>query len=525
MVKFPRVLAGWVEFAVQGPAGTTIRAQYGEKLLANGLPDFSNNGGFQAPASRPTASSSPAPAAIERWQAQFSYKGFQYIQVTGWPGDEPPPLSAFTAKAVHTDVAETGSFESSNELLNRTHRAVVDTMLNNLHGIPTDTPMFEKNGWTGDAALGAEMFMLNFDVHELFAKWLRDVHETREDNGRPLVIAPSSGDWGEWGIAPPWHSAYVLIPEWLNQYGGDRQVLEQLYDGMKKYVDLEYDTAGADRIVDNARLGDWVSPEASPAGGNAPEDLRVSATAYLYTMLQSMERSARLLGRADDVAHFAARAATVKAAFNARFLDSAAGYYRGSGDRGYRQTHNVLAVAFGLTPDAATTQRVVDSIAADVRAKGDTLNTGVLGTKYLLPVLTEHGHADLAYTLATQTKYPSWGFMLENGATSMWEHWALAARSRGHYFLGTVDDWFFHHVGGIRTTDGYRSITIAPAVTGEGLEWARASTQHAVRAGRPATGASRTGRSRCAWTCRSARRPRSWFRRRTCTRSPRAAGR
>ena len=350
-------------------------------------------------------------------------------------------------------------------------------MLNNLHGIPTDTPMFEKNGWTGDAALGAEMFMLNFDVHELFAKWLRDVHETREDNGRPLVIAPSSGDWGEWGIAPPWHSAYVLIPEWLEQYGGDRQVLEQLYDGMKKYVDLEYDTAGADRIVDNARLGDWVSPEASPAGGNAPEDLRVSATAYLYTMLQSMERSARLLGRTDDVAHFTSRSAEVKAAFNARFLDSAAGYYRGSGDRGYRQTHNVLAVAFGLTPDAETTQRVVDSIAADVRAKGDTLNTGVLGTKYLLPVLTEHGHADLAITLATQTKYPSWGFMIENGATSMWEHWALAARSRGHYFLGTVDDWFFHHVGGIRTTDGYRSITIAPAVTGEGLEWARASTR------------------------------------------------
>ena len=253
-------------------------------------------------------------------------------------------------------------------------------------------------------------------------------------------------------------------------------MLEQLYDGMKKYVDLEFDTAG-DGIVDNARLGDWVSPEASPAGGNAPEDLRVSATAYLYTMLQSMERSARLLGRADDVAHFAARAATVKAAFNARFLDTAAGYYRGSGDRGYRQTHNVLAVAFGLTPDAETTQRVVDSIAADVRAKGDTLNTGVLGTKYLLPVLTEHGHADLALHARDADEVPELGLHARNGATSMWEHWALAARSRGHYFLGTVDDWFFHHVGGIRTTDGYRSITIAPAVTGEGLEWARTSTR------------------------------------------------
>ncbi|MDA0183817.1 family 78 glycoside hydrolase catalytic domain [Solirubrobacter phytolaccae] len=475
VVKFPRVLAGWVEYTVTGPAGTTIRAQHGEKLLANGRPDFSNNGGFQSgfQTDRFILAGTGKP---ERWAPRFSYKGFQYIEVTGWPGATPPPLSAFTAKAVHSDVPTTGQFTSSSELMNRTHKAVVDTMLNNLHGIPTDTPMFEKNGWTGDAAVGAEMFTLNFDVHELFAKWMRDVHETREPNGRPLVIAPSSGNWGVWGIAPPWHSAYVFIPEWLNQYGGDKRPLTELYDGMRKYVDLEFDTSTGG-IVNNARLGDWVSPEASPAGGNAPEDLRVSATAYLYAMLRSLERSAQQLNKPADVAHFAARAETVKAAFNARFLDATAGFYRGSGDRGYRQTHNVLAVAFGLAPTDQV-QRVVDSIAADVRAKGDTLNTGVLGTKYLLPVLTEHGHADLALTLATQTNYPSWGYMIENGATSMWEHWALEARSRGHYFLGTVDDWFFHHVGGITAsqTTGYRDVTIAPAVTGD-LEWARVSTQ------------------------------------------------
>ena len=270
---------------------------------------------------------------------------------------------------MHTDAAETGSFESSSEIMNRTHRAVVDTLLNNLHGIPTDTPMFEKNGWTGDAAIGAEMFMLNLDVHELFAKWMRDVHETRDAEGRPLVIAPSSGDWGEWGIAPPWHSAYVMIPQWLYQYGGDRRVLTELYDGMKRYVDLEFDRSTGG-IVTNARLGDWVSPEASPAGGNAPEDLRVSATAYLYAMLSSMRRSAALLGRSADAAHFAGRAATVKTAFNDAFLDREAGRYRGSGDRGYRQTHNVLALAFGLAPDAETAQRVADGIAADVAREG-----------------------------------------------------------------------------------------------------------------------------------------------------------
>ncbi|MDQ7905104.1 family 78 glycoside hydrolase catalytic domain [Phytohabitans sp. ZYX-F-186] len=475
VVKFPRVLAGWVEFTAQGPAGTTIRAQYGEKLLPNGRVNFSNNGGFQSgfQTDRFILAGTGAP---ESWQARFSYKGFQYIEVTGWPGGQPPP-DAFTAKAVHTDAAETGSFESANATMNEVHRAVVNTMKNNIHGIPTDTPMFEKNGWTGDASVGAEMFMLNLDVHELFAKWMRDVHETRDENGAPLVIAPSSGDWGQWGVNPPWHSAYVMIPWWLYQYGGDDRVLTELYDGMKRYVELEFNRS-SNGIVANPRLGDWVSPEASPAGGNAPEDVRVSGTAYLYAMLTAMERSARHLGRAADAAAFAGHAATVKATFNDTFLNRADGFYRGNGDRGYRQTHNVLALAFGLAPDEGTAKRVADSVVADIRAKGMHLNTGVLGTKYLLPVLTDAGYADVALQLAQQTTYPSWGYMVENGATTMWEHWALEARSRGHYFLGTVDDWYFHDVAGIQASaeTGYDDLTIAPKVTKQ-LAWAKATTQ------------------------------------------------
>lgn len=475
VVKFPRVLAGWVRYTAEGPVGTTIRSQAGEKLLPSGLVNVSNNGNFQSgfQTDRFVLAGTGAP---ETWTPRFSYKGFQYLQVTGWPGTDTPPLSAFTAQAVHTDAPVTGSFESASATMNATHQAVVDTLANNIHGIPTDTPMFEKNGWTGDAAVGAEMFMLNFDVSELFAKWMRDVHETRDADGAPMVIAPSSGSWGEWGVAPPWHSAYILIPWWLYQYNGDDRVLRKQYDGMKGYVDLEFGRSD-EGLVTNPRLGDWVSPEASPAGGNAPEDTRISGTAYLYTMLTSMARSAEHLGRTDDAAHFAENAAIVKDTFNATFLDTARGYYRGAGDRGYRQTHNVLAVQFGLTPDAATEQRVVDSIAADVVAKGVHLNTGVLGTKYLLPVLTSHGYADLAYDLAVQTTYPSWGYLIEQGATSMWEHWSLDARSRGHYFLGTVDDWFYHSVAGIEASEetGYRDVTIAPAVT-DSLDWARATT-------------------------------------------------
>ncbi|HET6672949.1 MAG TPA: alpha-L-rhamnosidase C-terminal domain-containing protein, partial [Agromyces sp.] len=254
------------------------------------------------------------------------------------------------------------------------------------------------------------------------------------------------------------------------------RVLEQYYDGMKAYVDLEFDRSNNGLVREN-RLADWVSPEASPAGGNAPEDARVSGTAYLYTMLTSMEKTANLLGQPGDAAHFASRAVIVKDAFNTQFLDADAGMYRGAGDRGYRQTHNALALAFELAPDEETAARVAASLAADVTAKGDKLNTGVLGTKYLLPMLTKYGYEDLAYRVAVQTEYPSWGFMIENGATTMWEHWALEARSRGHYFLGTVDDWFFHDVAGIRSSEltGYRDVSIAPRVTDQ-LEWAKATT-------------------------------------------------
>lgn len=476
VVKFPRVLAGWVEFSAKGDSGTTIRAQYGEKLLDSGLVNFSNNGGFGS-GFQTDRFILGGTGKAENWEARFSYKGFQYIQVTGWPSGQEPTLADFTAKAVHTGAAETGTFESASDIMNRTHTAVVDTLENNIHGIPTDTPMFEKNGWTGDAAIGAEMFMMNLDVHELFAKWIGDVNDTRDAEGAPMVIAPSSGSWGEWGVAPPWHSAYILIPRWLYQYGNDSRVMRDYYDGMKGYVDLENGRT-VNGIVANPRLGDWVSPEASPAGGNAPEDTRVSATAYLYTMQIAMQKTAEFLGHDADAAQFAEDAAATKVAFNATFYDAAKGYYRGNGDSGYRQTHNVLALAFGLAPDEATSKKVAASIVDDIKAKGNHLNTGVLGTKYLLPVLTAYGYSDVAYGLAVQTTYPSWGYMVENGGTTMWEHWSLDARSRGHYFLGTVDDWFYHSVAGIQSSDttGYRDITIAPAVTKQ-LDWARGSVE------------------------------------------------
>jgi len=457
---FARVIAGWATFDATGPAGTTITAHYGEKLMADGTVDARDEhhyfkAGFQT--DRLTLA-----GGHERWHPRFSYKGFRYVQVEGWPAGK-PALDAVTAQVVHTDVAVTGRFDSASPLLDWIHRAAVDTMLNNLYGIPTDTPMYEKNGWTGDAMLGADMFLRNVDADRLLAKWVRDIADTRGADGAPLLIAPNPG-WGN-ARAPTWHAAYVLVPWSLWMNAGDRRPIEEHIDGISRYVAME--NARSPGGIADTELGDWVSPETDPGGENAPEDKRVAATAYLYRMQRVAADMFRLLGDTTHAAGFDAQADAVRDAFNARFLDRAAGRYRGDGDQGYRQAHNLLALAFGLVPDELR-DRVAAGVAADAKARGDHLDTGALATKVILPVLTSTGHADEAWRIATQITFPSWGYWRENGATSLWEHWKLASRSRGHYFLGTVDDWLFGDVAGLRPlAPGWQRIEVRPALT----EW------------------------------------------------------
>ena len=454
---FPRVIAGWATLATQGKDGDTIVLHYGEKLLPDGSVDDRDDHHYFKHGLQ-TDRVTLAGQGVEHWHSRFSWKGFRYVQVDGWPGTT-PSLDAITAQVVHSDVAVIGHFSSSNALLNWIHTAAVDTVLNNLYGIPTDTPMYEKNGWTGDGMLAADMMLRNLDADTLLSKWVRDVGDARNADGAPLLIAPNPG-WGD-VPAPPWHAAYVLVPWSLYWQRGNRQVLAEHVDGMARYVDLEY-ARSPGGIADTA-LGDWVSPNTPADGGNAPEDKHIAATAYLYRMARVLAQTEQVLGNDDRSQHFDAMAAQVRTAFNQRFFDSADGLYRGQGDDGVRQTHQLLALDFGLVPTARLSQ-VVNALVQAVHAHDDHLDTGALGTKLLLPTLTAAGHADLAWIIATQTSFPSWGYWRENGATSLWEHWKLTARSRGHYFLGTIDDWLFGDVAGLRPlAPGWQHIGIHPA--------------------------------------------------------------
>lgn len=440
-----RVVAGWARIRVRGGQGDRIQVRYGERLTAEGRPDNRDtrghyNGRFQVDefVLRGTGE-------IEEWEPRFGWRGFRYLEVSGWPAPE-LITGDVAAQVVHNDLAPAGGFATADPTLAGIHGLVVPTLLNNLHSIPTDTPMYEKNGWTADGMLGTQMLLLNLEAHELLAKWVDDIADARDPDGVPRVLAPHGGwDW-DWSPAPPWHAAYVLIPWWLYQHSADGRILTRHVDGILRYLKVEL--ARSAHGIATTTLGDWVSPQTPPEGGNPPEDPRVAATAYLAHMLMVASKICAVLGRRSDADRLARQAASVKRAFQAAFLDPERAVVRGDGDAGFRQSHNVLALAFGLVP-AVLTGSVADAIARDVAERGNHLNTGALSTKYLLPVLTDHGHAPLALALARQRTFPSWGYWLDHGATTLWEHWHHDSRSLNHFFLGTFDEWLYHAVAGL----------------------------------------------------------------------------
>ncbi|KAJ6577740.1 bacterial alpha-L-rhamnosidase-domain-containing protein [Mycena capillaripes] len=464
VATFERVVAGWAKIIATGPAKTLIIIHFGEKLNPDGTViylDVAHNFANNWQTDRFWLAGT---GDAETFEPKFSYKGFLYVQIEGWPGPAPPTADDIVGQVVHDDLETFGDFACSNDLFNKMHAAVRYTMQNNVHSFPTDCPTFEKKGWSGDAMLGTEMFLSNFGSSELLAKYVRDLHETRvQGQGPPDVIGPDTG-FGWDTQAPTWHSALILTPAWIYEYRGDIGVLIDHYESMKNYIEFELGRSPGN--IGATWLGDWNTPETSPNGDNPPEDSRVPATAFLYRMFTAMQEIATVLNHADDAASFATIAATVKDAFNAAFYNASLGHYAGVGDNGYRQSHNVLALAFNLTEDSEKSKVVADSIANDVANRGMHLNTGALSTKYLLPILSAYGHADTAFMLAQQTTFPSWGFWFENGATTTWEHWSEDARSRDHFFLGTFDDWFFKFVLGIQSSSvAFQTVDIAPVET------------------------------------------------------------
>lgn len=469
----PFMTAGWCRLTFRAPAGTRIRIAYGETLDGDGR--LSHIG--------PDIWWDKGPCQEDRYickgggdetfEPRFSYKGYQYIQVTGYTGELRPEDAV--GYAVHNDVDSLSTFETGHPLIDRLHENIRRTMLNNFHGKPTDTPVWEKNGWTGDANVTLETFAYNLDVSRFLPKFIGDMRDSQAPDGSIPQIAPTA----HWGLEsyPVWNSVYIHAIERMRHHFGQLSLVREHYPAMKRL---------AQRYIEDIRENGWVwwdwqilSDWALPAGGtdpdvvyrvNAPEGCGICGSGFIYVALRAMERLAPEAGAPEDVPLYREAADRIRAAFHQTFYRPdkqvyETAYWEPNDPRDrYRQTSNLVALAFGLAPDecrAPVTARLVRHI----EEKDCHLDTGIVGTKLILPVLSETDNGELAFRLLTQTTYPSWGYWVEQGATTTWEMYERTTRSRNHYFLGTYDEWLYSYLAGVRDVeDGYRLVTIRPEV-------------------------------------------------------------
>ncbi|MGH2947911.1 MAG: family 78 glycoside hydrolase catalytic domain [Solirubrobacteraceae bacterium] len=446
-------ITGWGRLTVSGAAGTTITMRYGQKLLSDGTVDYHKGWhGGRSQTDRYTLDGE----GTETWEPRFSFKSFRYLQVEGLPST--PQADTVVGRSVHSAVASAGTFDSSNALYDTFHDGMRRTILGNLQGYPAVDPFYEKSGWTEDVFVAAQSMIYEFDLARFFGEWLEDVRDSQLPDGHIPIIIPSPG-WGytSWGTpSPVWTAVYPIMAWRMYENYGDRRLLAEHFPAIKRYIDREVSRL-QDGIVAAEFLGDWVAPGYAVP----PEDTRLAGTAYVYRQLLLVADMAEVLRR-PDADHYRRQAALVRDRFNATFLDEAQGHYATARDPGYRQTSNLLPLAFGMVPERYE-ERVLGSLVADVRARGDHLNTGTLGTEVILPVLTENGYVDVAHAIASQRTNPSWGHWYANGADTMWESWGLNPRSRAHFFLGTIDQWLYEDVAGIEAAGpGFKRIAIRP---------------------------------------------------------------
>jgi alpha-L-rhamnosidase len=451
-----RNIAGVSKITATGPAGTVLRLKHGERLYANGHVDLSNIDVHY----RPQDNTDPFQTDIltlggkpnETFMPHFNYKGFQYVEVTS---SAPISLDAksLVGYFMHSDVPPIGAVSTSDPLINNMFLATNASYLSNLFGYPTDCPQREKNGWTGDAAIAIETGLYSYDGITVYEKWLADHRDEQQPNGVLPSIIPTDG-WGyAWGNGPDWTSTIAIIPWNLYLFYGDTKPLADCYENIKRYVD-HIDTTYPSGLT-TWGLGDWV-----PVKSKSPVEL--TSTCYYYADAVILAKAADLFGRGDDRARYTALAAKIREAFNAKYLNRQTGLY-GSG----LQTELSAPLFWGLVPDDIK-PTVAANLAKRVAADGFHLDVGLLGQKAILNALSENGYADVAYTIAAQKTFPSWGWWVVNGATTLYENWDIQAAndiSLNHIMFGEVGAWLYKSLGGIKpdaAQPGFKHVLLAP---------------------------------------------------------------
>ena len=463
-------MVGWARLKVHGPSGTAVRLRFAEMLNPDGSIYVTNLRSALA-----TDNYTLSGKGNEVYEPSFTFHGFRYVEVTGYPGT--PGHDAITGIVEGSNNAEAGTFACSNPMVNQLSHNIHWGQRGNYVDVPTDCPQRdERLGWMGDAQIFVRTATFNNDIAAFMTKWTRDVEDAQSPAGGYSDVSPRLTDNSDG--APAWGDAGVIVPWTIYQAYGDKRILEARYDSMAKWIQY-IDEVNPDHIWikrSNNNFGDWLNVQ-----DDTPRE--VIATAYFAHSTDLMARTAAVLGKTEDAAKYRALFEEIKAAFIQKFVSTDMKI------KGDSQTDYVLALWFGLLPaqqDAAAVKKLADHIMID--RKGH-LSTGFVGVGYLCPTLTEFGRTDIAYKLLDNDTYPSWGYSIRQGATTIWERWDGWRADKGfqdpgmnsfnHYSLGSVGEWMYNYILGINydpKDPGYHHIIMEP-IPGGGMTWAKGSLE------------------------------------------------
>jgi alpha-L-rhamnosidase len=446
-------MVGWARLKVQGPAGTRVRLRFAERLNPDGSIYTENLRNADA-----TDTYVLNGKGEETFAPTFTFHGFRYVEVTGYPGE--PPASAITGEVVSSLSGEAvARVNTASELVNHMWSIGIWGQRGNFVSIPTDCPQRdERLGWMGDAGVFWRTGSYNFDIEAFTHKFMHDVTDGQTPEGNFTNVAPDAlRPHGSEG-APGWDDAGVIVPwtAWM-QYG-DRSIIEQNWDAMQRFLDF-IQKANPDFIRKNKvgpNYADWLAPDENT-------NKNLLATAYWALVGRMMSQMAHAIGKDSDARRYDELVANIRSAFQKAYVKDDGQVGTGT------QTSYVVALYMKLAPEALE-PIMVENLVKDIEKRNGHLSTGFLGTPFLLSTLADHGRSDVAYRLLLNDTYPSWGYMLSKGATTWWERWNgdtgdPAMNSYNHYAFGSVVAWVYRYVAGIDAVPdapGFREILIHP---------------------------------------------------------------
>jgi alpha-L-rhamnosidase len=477
VIDFGQNLVGWVVVRLKGHPADSILLSHAEVLDKDGN-FYTDN--LRAAKAEDTYIPGGGDGEAETFEPHFTFHGFRYVRVQGWKG--PVDISDFTAVALYSDMPKTGSFTSSDPLINQLQHNIQWGQQGNFLDVPTDCPQRdERLGWTGDAQVFSRTATFNRDVENFFAKWLKDVAADQLPSGAvPFVIPNILGE----GASAGWADVATIIPWNVYLAYGDERVLHDQYPSMKAWVEYMRGQAKDDLWNTGFHFGDWLfyRPFDDNDGRSAVTDKYLIAQCFYAHSTQLLINAADVLGKKDDVAAYSTLLQKIKAAFLREYVTPGGRLVSGT------QTAYVLALEFDMLPETLREQ-AVQRLVKNIQDYDYHLTTGFLGTPYLCQVLSDFGYISVAYRLLMQDTYPSWLYPVKMGATTIWERWdgvkpdstfqTPGMNSFNHYAYGAIGDWMYRVIAGLDTyaaDPGYHHSRIDPH-PGGGLTEARADLQ------------------------------------------------